>query len=89
MPQIVCTNRLEGIGPCSPEAFEGDDLGSVLASASNKYPRLSSYLIDDQGNIRKHVAIFINGQMQDRHTVLQKHLNQEDEIHLLQALSGG
>ena len=33
----------------------------ALESVFAEHPRLRSYLLDDRGAVRKHVAIFVNG----------------------------
>ena len=52
-------------------------------------PQVQGYLLDDQGQLRKHVAIFLNQeQIRDR-TGLSDPITENDEIFVVQALSGG
>lgn len=89
MPFIVCTQHLREVGPSQKEMFPGDTVREVLQQAAERYPRLTGYVLDDQGEVRKHVAIFINGELQDRRTVLDRAVEESEEIYILQALSGG
>ncbi|MCR6652022.1 MAG: MoaD/ThiS family protein [Cellvibrionaceae bacterium] len=89
MPFIVCTQHLREVGPSHKELFSGRTVREVLHNAAERYPRLSGYVLDDQGSVRKHVAIFINGELQDRRTVLDRAVEESEEIYILQALSGG
>lgn len=89
MPFITCTQHLREVGPSQLECFTGNTVGEVLQSISDSYPRLLGYVLDDQGEVRKHVAIFINGELQNRRTVLVRSVEENDEIYVLQALSGG
>ena len=89
MANIVCTQRLESVGPLEPVSYKGETVGDVLDAAAADYPRLKSYVLDDQGRVRKHVAIFVGGTMQPRETVLNYALGTTDEIYIMQALSGG
>lgn len=89
MPFIACTQHLREVGPSQLERFSGDTVREVLVQVAVHYPRLPSYVLDDQREVRKHVAIFIGGELQDRRTVLDRPVREDDEIYILQALSGG
>jgi sulfur carrier protein ThiS len=52
-------------------------------------PDLNHYIFDDQGNIRKHVAVFINRDMLINRTDLTQALNAGDQVLVVQALTGG
>jgi molybdopterin synthase sulfur carrier subunit len=89
MANIVCAQRLGDVGPLEPAAYQGETVQDVLDAAAMDYPRLKNYVLDDQGRVRKHVAIFVGGAMQPRETVLDNSLGPKDEIYIMQALSGG
>ena len=89
MPLITCTQHLREVGPGQLERFTGTTVGEALHNMSERYPRLRGYVLDDQGEVRKHVAIFIEGELQNRRTVLARPVGENDEIYILQALSGG
>lgn len=89
MPFIACTRRLEQVGPHELTRYSGDTVGSLLDATAADYPRLKTYVLDDQGRVRKHVAIFVDGNLQPRDAVLQLPLNNQSEIYIMQALSGG
>ena len=89
MTKIVCTPKLEDIGPLEPIRYTGSTVGAVLDAAGKDYPRLKNYILDDQGRVRKHIAIFINGELRPRKRVLEYVVGDADEICIMQALSGG
>lgn len=89
MANIVCAERLGNVGPLAPASYRGETVRDVLDALALDYPRLKSYVLDDQGRVRKHVAIFVGGVMQPRETVLDIVVGGEDEIYIMQALSGG
>ena len=60
-----------------------------LDAVAVRYPRLKSYLLDDQGRVRKHVAIFVDGALCPRDTVLARALTPRSDVFVFQALSGG
>ena len=62
---------------------------SVLDSAFEQNARLKSYIVDDQGALRKHVTIFVdNLKITDREG-LSDPVRADSEVYVLQALSGG
>lgn len=89
MPILVCTSRLEGIGPLQPTTCSGSTVAELLAAAEAQFPRLKSYVLDDQQRVRKHVAIFIDGALPAREKVLAAPLSPNSEVYIMQALSGG
>ena len=67
----------------------GKTLRAVLDELEARYPGVTRYVLDDQGHIRKHVAVFINQTMvMDRQTLTQP-LASGDSVLVIQALTGG
>jgi molybdopterin converting factor small subunit len=65
---------------------DGATLAEVLADLDRRHPGIRFRMIDEQGAVRRHMRIFVNGeQIFD----LATRLRPTDEIHILQALSGG
>jgi molybdopterin synthase sulfur carrier subunit len=46
-------------------------------------------VLDEQGGVRKHVAVFLNGDMLARDTALARPLAPADRVMVIQALTGG
>jgi sulfur-carrier protein len=89
MPSLVCTRHLANIGPCEPVDYEGGDVAALIQAASPQYPLLKNYVLDDQGALRKHVVVFVDGKMQPRAASLTAPLTPSSEVCIFQALSGG
>ncbi len=89
MARICFTSHLRAVGPTDSARYDGATLAEVLAAVAQDFPRLPSYIFDDQGKIRQHIAVFIDGLIQPRESALTLHLREDSEIHILQALSGG
>lgn len=53
------------------------------------YPGIQSYILDEQGMLRKHVNIFIDGRMITDRNALSDAFTKDSEIYIMQALSGG
>jgi len=61
----------------------------ALEAAFAVNPRLRGYVLDEQGAVRKHVAVFLNGDMLPRETALAQRVAGEDRVMVIQALTGG
>lgn len=53
------------------------------------YPGISNYILDEQGRLRRHVNIFIDGVMIRDRVSLTDRFDEKSEIYIMQALSGG
>jgi sulfur-carrier protein len=66
-----------------------DTLPKIIDIVDRKHPGLKSYILDEQGQLRKHVHIFIGeNQIKDRLT-LSDPVSNSDQVYIMQALSGG
>ncbi|HWI18658.1 MAG TPA: MoaD/ThiS family protein [Vicinamibacterales bacterium] len=67
--------------------------GATLADVLNAYfagnERARGYVLDDSGKLRKHMAIFIDGQQIDDRDRLSDRVNDNAVIDVVQSLSGG
>ncbi|MFO1057041.1 MAG: MoaD/ThiS family protein [Dongiaceae bacterium] len=89
MPRVAFTANLQRHLSCPTVEAEGGTVGELLERVFAGQPRLRSYLLDDQGRVRRHVAIYRNGlPIRDR-IRLSDPVAAQDEIHVFQALSGG
>jgi sulfur-carrier protein len=89
MPIVTFAAHLQRHVPCPPQSVNAGTLNNALRLALTAAPALTHYVLDDQGHIRKHVAIFINGTMWNKRNDLSVALNPDDEVMVIQALSGG
>lgn len=68
---------------------DGETLREALDAVFTANPRARGYVLDDQGALRKHMTIFIDGvQLSDR-TKLSDPVSANTSVHVFQALSGG
>jgi hypothetical protein len=86
---IAFTQHLRAVGPIKAEACPGATLAEMLDALHPRYPRLKDYVLDDQGRLRRHVAIFIDGALTPRESALTRRLAPASEVYVFQALSGG
>ncbi|TKC87898.1 MoaD/ThiS family protein [Trinickia terrae] len=64
-------------------------LGEALEAAFSEQPRLRGYILDDQGALRRHLAVFVDGRPVSDRQRLSDALGQESRVYVIQALSGG
>lgn len=89
MATIAFTPHLRRVGPTRPTACGGATLGDALKALEPEYPLLRGYLLDDQGRLRRHIAVFVDGVMRPRESALGLTLSETSDVYIFQALSGG
>ena len=90
MPKANFTYALKRFFPGIEETEVGTgSVKDVLSELENSYPGLSGYIVDDQGRLRQHVNVFINGSLIEDREALSDEVAEEDEVYFMQALSGG
>ncbi|HVL34480.1 MAG TPA: MoaD/ThiS family protein [Burkholderiales bacterium] len=64
----------------------GATLGALFADLDRQYPGIRFRMVDEQDRVRRHVRVFVKGeQVFD----LARPLAPEDEVIIVQALTGG
>ena len=64
----------------------GATVDEVLRDLDGRYPGMRFRMVDEQGNLRKHMKVWIN---EDMCRDLSAPVSDADEITIMQALSGG
>ena len=89
MAKILFTRNLQRHLECPTEVHVGTTVKEVLDSYCSRHPLVRGYVLDDQGAVRRHMAIFVDGaEIRDR-VRLSDTVRAEAEIYVMQALSGG
>lgn len=89
MPTLSFTQQLQRFTETPELTTTASTLRAALEDAFAVNPRLRGYILDDQGHLRKHVVVFIDGQRVHDRASLANPLFPSSSIHVLQALSGG
>jgi sulfur-carrier protein len=89
LPRISFTPNLRRHLDAPPMEVPGGTVAEALEAAFDRVPELRGYLLDDQGRLRRHVAVFVDGQRIRDTTGLQDAVSPASEICVIQALSGG
>ncbi len=64
----------------------GATLDELLRDIDSKHPGLRFRVVDEQGQVRRHMNIFLN---QEKVRDLTRAITEADDVVLMQALSGG
>lgn len=89
MPTIEFTANLRRHVDCPTELVEADTLAAGLDAYFRRWPGVRGFILDDQGAVRHHVKILIDGRnIRDRKR-LGDTLEPSSQIHVFQALSAG
>jgi hypothetical protein len=86
---VSFTNNLQRHVPCPAVDADGATVGEVLEQVFAVNPAVRGYVVDDQGALRKHMAVFVNGEQIADRTSLSDPVPDGAEIYIMQALSGG
>lgn len=89
MATVELTKHLHRFTGAADAVVIGATVGEVLDAYFAQQPQVRPYVVDEHGNIRRHVVVFLNGtQLLDR-SGLGEPVGPADTIHIMQALSGG
>ena len=84
---IVCVHgplrKLAGGTTEHPVA--GATIGDLLRALERDHPALSGWVLDERGLIRRHINVYVNGELGSRDTAVAD----RDRVEVLPAISGG
>ncbi|MCB1377600.1 MAG: MoaD/ThiS family protein [Alphaproteobacteria bacterium] len=89
MATVFFTANLRRHVDCPSMAAEGLTVREVLDQVFAAQDRLGTYVLDDQGALRKHMTILVDGQRIRDIDRLSDPVKPSSEIWVMQALSGG
>ena len=89
MARVTFTQNLQRHLTAPPQEVRGATVREALDHVFSRSPQLRSYVLDDQGRLRKHVVIFVDGQLIADRVRLSDTLGSSSELVVMQALSGG
>jgi len=72
-------------GGASDLEVEGATVGEVLRGLEEAHPKLTGWILDEQGRVRRHVNIFVNGERLRE----DARVAAGDRLHVLPSISGG
>ena len=87
--EVVFTPNLRRHVECPTTAVAGATVREVLERVFADNPRLRGYVLDDQGALRRHMIVFVDGNQVTDRDGLSDAVAATSEVYVMQALSGG
>lgn len=89
MARVVLTPQLDRFMSTCEVETPARTLQEALEASFAANPEARPYVLDEQGHLRKHIAVFVDGEMIRNRSKLTVALAPSSEVFILQALSGG
>jgi molybdopterin converting factor small subunit len=72
-------------GEQSEHALAGATVAELLRALEDAFPALDGWILDERGRVRRHINVFVNGEMGTEETPVAD----DDRVDVLPAISGG
>ncbi len=89
MPNVAFTDNIQRHVACPPTQAPGRTVREVLDHVFAQNPRARTYILDDQQALRRHMLIFVDGELIRDRTGLSDQVGEDSSIYVFQSLSGG
>jgi molybdopterin converting factor small subunit len=89
VPRVVFTANLRRHIEAPEREVAGSTVREALDAVFAENPRLRGYVLDDRGELRKHVVVFVDGEMVADRAGMSDAVGEKTELYVMQALSGG
>ena len=89
MPTVRFTRNIQRHVQCPTREVSGASVREALDHYFSAHDQARGYVLDDQGRLRAHMAVFINGNQIGDRDGLSDPVAGDAMIDLVQALSGG
>ena len=89
MATVRFTQNIQRHVGCPTREVSGSNLRDVLDNYFRDNERARGYVLDEQGKIRQHMVVFIDGEMALDRDKLSDNVQPGSVIDVIQSLSGG
>ena len=89
MAKVVFTPNVQRHVGCPTAEAAGATVREVLEKVFADNPQARGYVLDDQAALRRHMPLFVDGQMIRDRTRLADAVTATSTLYVFQALSGG
>jgi sulfur-carrier protein len=83
------TQNLRRHTACPDYTLAAATVAELLERYFAEYPGVRGYVLDDQGEVRKHVKVLVDGRNINDRTKQSDSLDENSQVYVFQALSGG
>lgn len=89
MATVAFTHTLQRHVACPTVEVQATTVREALDAVWKANPRARGYVLDEQGELRKHMAVFLDGRMIRDRAGLSDAVLPDSKLYVMQALSGG
>lgn len=89
MATVLFTGNLQRHVQTPAADVEATSVGEALEQYFDSHPAARSYVLDDQGEVRKHMLVLVDGRPIRDRVRLSDAVGPDSEVYVFQALSGG
>lgn len=89
MPVVEFTKNLRRHVACPAESVGGATVAAALDAYFALHPAVRSYVLDEQGRLRRHVTLFVDGEQLRERERIDAPIEPSARLCVMQALSGG
>jgi molybdopterin converting factor small subunit len=86
MPHLRLRGPLKKLaGDRADHELAGVTVGDVLRALEGEHPAVAGWIVDERGQVRRHINVFVNGEWADGETAVAD----GDRVEVIPAISGG
>ncbi len=90
MAHVKFTPNLQRFFPDLCECtIDAATVADIIPAVDDRWRGLADYIVDEQGALRKHVNIFVGGELLRDKQTLSDRVSADTKVFIVQALSGG
>lgn len=89
MAELHFTQNLRRHTPCPSARVAATTVAKLFERYFADHPSLRGFILDDQGHVRKHIKVLVDGRNLVDRRQLSDALQSDTKVHVFQALSGG
>jgi len=87
MPVVLLRSPLRDLaGGNRSLQLPGSTVGQVLRALEGAWPKTTGWVLDERGDVRRHVNVFVNG---ERAASADVPVAEDDRLHVLPSITGG
>jgi sulfur-carrier protein len=85
MAIVRLRGQLKQMAGAAEHTLDAPSVGDLLRALEQQHPALCGWILDERGEVRRHINVFVNGEPAEPDTAVEP----EDKIEILPAISGG